>query len=64
MMNLFGYSDDKIAIKLEVILLTIEKNLHHMRCYCIKWSKEIVIMGCKKQLLNSTRQLETIQREL
>ena len=40
-LDLQGFSNDDITNKLDVSLSTIEKDLHYMRYYCLKWSKEV-----------------------
>ena len=62
--DLQGFSNDEIANKLDVSLSTIEKDLHYMRYYCLKWSKEMLEIDYAKPLVDSTNQIEIVQKEL
>ncbi len=64
LMDLQGFNNNEIADKLGVSLSTIEKDLHHMRYFCIKWYKEILDGGRGKSFLDSNNQIDIVQDEL
>ena len=64
LMNLQGFSNNEIADKLDASLSTIEKDLHYMRYFCIKWYKEVLDGGRRKSLLDSYNQIDIVQAEL
>jgi len=63
-LDLQGYSNNQIAKMLEVSLSTIEKDLHFMRFYCLKWSKEMIEFDYAKPKVDSSNQIEIVQKEL
>jgi len=63
-LDLQGISNNEIATKLGVSLSTIEKDLHYMKYYCLKWSKDIIETGIKKPFVDSIMQIDLIQKEL
>jgi len=64
LMDLQGFSNNEIADKLGASQSTIEKDLHHMRYFCIKWYKEILDGGRGKSFLDSNNQIDIVQDEL
>ena len=64
LMDLQGFNNNEIADKLGASLSTIEKDLHHMRYFCIKWYKEILDSGRGKSFLDSNNQIDIVQDEL
>jgi len=64
LMDLQGISNNEIADKLGASLSTIEKDLHHMRYFCIKWTKEVLHERGRKSLLDSCSQIDLAQDEL
>ncbi len=64
LMDLQGFNNNEIADKLGASLSTIEKDLHHMRYFCIKWYKEILDGGRGKSFLDSNNQIDIVQDEL
>lgn len=64
MLNLQGFTNEEIAKKINVSLSTIEKDLHYMKYYCLKWTKEILDFGRKKHLLDVENQINLVQAEL
>ena len=64
LLNLQGYSNQEIADSLCVSLSTIEKDLHHMRYYCLKWSKQILQMSRATPTAESFYQIDLVQKEL
>lgn len=63
-MNLQGFGNQEIAEKLGTSLSTIEKDLHHMRYFCLKWTKEILDDGSIKTFFDSCSQIDLVQDEL
>jgi len=64
LLNLQGYSNQEIVDNLDVSLSTIEKDLHHMRYYCLKWSKQILQMSRSTPTAESFYQIDLVQKEL
>jgi len=64
LMNLQGFSNNEIADKLGTSLSTIEKDLHYMRYFCIKWYKEVLDGERSKSFLDSYNQIDIVQAEL
>jgi len=64
LMNLQGFSNNEIADKLDASLSTIEKDLHYMRYFCIKWYKEVLDGERSKSFLDSYNQIDIVQAEL
>jgi len=64
LMDLQGFNNNEIADKLGASLSTIEKDLHHMRYFCIKWYKEVLDGGRGKSFLDSNNQIDIVQNEL
>jgi len=64
LMDLQGFNNNEIADKLDASLSTIEKDLHHMRYFCIKWYKEVLDGGRSKSFLDSYNQIDIVQDEL
>ena len=63
-LNLQGFTNTEIAKELDVSLSTIEKDLHYMKFYCIKWAKDILENGQKKPLVDICSQIDLAQGEL
>ena len=63
-MDLQGISNNEIADNLGASLSTIEKDLHHMRYFSIKWFKEVVDGDRTKSFLDSCNQIDFVQTEL
>ena len=63
-LDLQGFSNNEIVDRLQVSLSTIEKDLHYMRYYCLKWSKEMLEIDYAKPLVDSSNQIEIVQKEL
>ena len=61
-LSLQGYSNNEIARQLQVSLSTIEKDLHHMRWHCLKWTHDIIIAGAIKPMFDSYTRIEIAQR--
>ncbi len=64
LLNLQGFSNNEIAKEINVSLSTIEKDLHYMKYYCIKWTKEILDYGRGKPILDICNQIDLVQQEL
>lgn len=64
LMDLQGISNNEIADNLGASLSTIEKDLHHMRYFSIKWFKEVVDGDKTKSFLDSCNQIDLVQTEL
>jgi len=64
LMDLQGISNNEIADNLGASLSTIEKDLHHMRYFSIKWFKEVVDGDRTKSFLDSCNQIDFVQTEL
>ncbi len=64
LMDLQGISNNEIADNLGASLSTIEKDLHHMRYFSIKWFKEVVDGDRTKSFLDSCNQIDLVQTEL
>ena len=64
LMDLQGFNNNEIADKLGASLSTIEKDLHHMRYFCIKWYKEVIDNDRTKSFLDVCNQIELVQAEL
>ena len=64
LLDLQGHSNQEIADSLGVSLSCIEKDLHYMKYYCLKWSKDLVDAGRKKSFFDSSSQIEIAQKEL
>ncbi len=64
LLSLQGYSNNQIVNSLGVSLSTIEKDLHYMKYYCLKWAKEILDGGGRKTFLDSCNQIDLVQAEL
>ncbi len=64
LLNLQGFSHNEIAKEINVSLSTIEKDLHYMKYYCIKWTKEILDYGRGKPILDICNQIDLVQQEL
>jgi len=58
-----GFSNEEIAKQLEVSLSTIEKDLHDMKYYYLKWSQEMLELDYMKPYLEAKAQLDFIQKE-
>ncbi len=63
-LDLQGFSNQEIADQLGANLSTIEKDLHYMRYYCLKWSKQILETDYAKPLVDSVNQIDMAQRAL
>lgn len=63
-LNLQGFSNSEIAKEINVSLSTVEKDLHYMKYYCLKWTKEVLDFGRGKQLLDACNQIDLVQTEL
>jgi len=63
-LDLQGFSNKEIADQLGVGLSTIEKDLHYMRYYCLKWSKQILETDYAVPLVDSVNQINMAQRAL
>jgi len=63
-LDLQGHGNQKIAKNLCVSLSTIEKDLHYMKYFCLKWSKDLLGANKKKTLLDSFNQIGIVQKEL
>ena len=59
-----GFSNEEMAKQLVVSPSTIEKDLHHMKYYYLKWSQEMLELDYMKPLLEAKAQLDFIQKEL
>ncbi len=64
LLSLQGYSNNQIANSLGVSLSTIEKDLHYMKYYCLKWTKDLIDTGQEKSLLDVCNQIDLVQAEL
>ncbi|MEX0640883.1 MAG: ECF-type sigma factor [Nitrosopumilaceae archaeon] len=64
LLNLQGFSNTEIAKEINVSLSTVEKDLHYMKYYCIKWTKEILDFGRGKPILDICNQIDLVQSEL
>ncbi len=64
LLGLQGYSNNQIANSLRVSLSTIEKDLHYMKYYCLKWTKDMMDVGRRKSFLDACNQIELVQTEL
>jgi len=64
LLNLQGLSNTEISKEINVSLSTVEKDLHYMKYYCLKWTKEILDFGRSKQLLDACNQIDLVQNEL
>ena len=64
LLNLQGFSNTEIAKQINVSLSTVEKDLHYMKYYCLKWTKEVLDFGRGKQLLDACNQIDLVQTEL
>ena len=63
-LKLQGYSPQEIADELEISLSTVEKDIHHMKYFCLKWSKDIITESARKPFVDSYTQIEIVQKEL
>ena len=63
-LNLQGFSNTEIAKEINASLSTVEKDLHYMKYYCIKWAKDILEIGQKKPLIDICSQIDLAQGEL
>jgi len=64
LLNLQGFSNKEIAENLGTSLSTIEKDLHHMRYFSVKWYKEVMDSDRTKSFLDSCNQIDFVQTEL
>jgi len=64
LLSLQGYSNNQIVNSLGVSLSTIEKDLHYMKYYCLKWTKDMRDVGKEKSFLDVCNQIELVQAEL
>jgi len=63
-LDLQGYGNQEIADMLNVSISTIEKDLHFMKYYCLKWSGELIRMGRGIPFGDAFNQLDLVQKEL
>jgi len=63
-LNLQGFNNHEISEKLEVSLSTIEKDLHELRRFSLKWFKDLWLSGVMASLVSAYAQLDLILREL
>jgi len=63
-LKLQGYSPQEIADELKVSLTTIERDIHHMKYFCLKWSKDIITESARKPFVDAYTQIEIVQKEL
>ncbi len=63
LMDLQCINNNEIADKLGVSLSTIEKDLYHMRYFCVKWYKD-VMDSSTKSFLDLYNQIDIVQAEL
>ena len=63
-MKLQGYAEQEIADELKISLSTVEKDVHHMKFYCLKWSKDIITESTRKPFVDAYTQIEIVQKEL
>lgn len=63
-LKLQDFSPQEIANELKISLSTVEKDIHHMKYFCIKWSKDIIASSMTKPLVDSYTEIELVQKEL
>ncbi|MBI5698054.1 MAG: hypothetical protein HZC29_06160, partial [Thaumarchaeota archaeon] len=63
-LKLQGYTEQEIADELKISISTVEKDVHHMKYFCVKWSKDIISASTTKPLVDSYTQIEIVQKEL
>ncbi len=64
LLDLQCFSNQEIANKLSVSLSTIEKDLHYMKYYCVKWFQDLDQDGSGLRNLESCSQIDIVQKEL
>jgi len=64
LLDLQGYGNHEISSQLGVSLSTIEKDLHYMKFYCVKWYRDLYGDGSGISLLETCSQIDIIQKEL
>ena len=52
LLDLQGFSDQEIAKQTGVSLSTIEKDLHYMKYYCVKWYRDLDCLDGLVKMLN------------
>lgn len=63
-LKLQGYTEQEIADELKISISTVERDIRHMKYFCIKWSKDIIAASMTKPLVDSYMQIEIVQKEL
>lgn len=64
LLDLQGFSNQEIANQLGVSLSTVEKDLHYMKYYCVKWYRDLAQDGSGVRLVESCSQIDIVQKEL
>ena len=64
LLDLQGFSNLEIATTLQVSLSTVEKDLHFMKYYCVRWYHELFTYDIANPLLDSCNQIDIVQKEL
>ena len=63
-LDLQGYSNQEIANQTVVCLSTVEKDLHYMKYFCVKWYQDLIVYGSSTPLVESCSQIDIVQKEL
>jgi len=63
-LDLQGFSNQEIANQIGISLSTIEKDLHYMKYYCVKWYWDLAQDGYGIRLVESCSQIDIVQKEL
>ena len=63
-LDLQGFSDQEIAKQTGVSLSTIEKDLHYMKYYCVKWYRDLELGDSGIPVLESCTQIDMVLNEL
>jgi len=64
LLDLQGFSNQEIANQLGVSLSSIEKDLHYMKYYCVKWFEDLAQDGSGLRTVESCSQIDIVQKEL
>jgi len=63
-LDLQGYCNQEIANQISVSLSTVEKDLHYMKYYCIKWVKDMAESSAGISTIESCSQIDIVLKEL
>jgi len=63
-LDMQGYPQKEIAELLGASLSTVEKDLHLMRYYCLRWSSDLIKTSRTTPLVDSFNQIDSVQKEL